>query len=261
MMEEKKIIVSLTSFPARINIVHLAINRIFKNDVQPDMIVLYLARPQFPNELDNVSGELQQMVKENNRFEIRFVERDTRPYKKLVHALRDFPNDIVITIDDDTLYRRNLIKQLVASHKKNPNSIIVRRARFITFNKKGSLKPYRKWPLNGLLNHCRMIGKPNFRNFIIGAALYPPYCFCDEVFNEQVYMDICETTDDIWFWAMAVKNGTKIASSRPYAWQRKIKGTQKVALRNVNYRTQNDINMQRVLEKYPSVAGKIRNQY
>jgi hypothetical protein len=45
---EEKVIVSLTSYPARISYVHLAIKSLMLQSYKPDRIILWLAEEQFP---------------------------------------------------------------------------------------------------------------------------------------------------------------------------------------------------------------------
>ena len=44
----EEVIVSLTTFPARISTVWITIETIFRQEVMPDRIVLWLAKEQFP---------------------------------------------------------------------------------------------------------------------------------------------------------------------------------------------------------------------
>ena len=46
---EKQLIVTLTSFPERINEVHLCINTLLNQTLKPDKIILWLAEEEFPN--------------------------------------------------------------------------------------------------------------------------------------------------------------------------------------------------------------------
>ena len=52
-----------------------------------EKIVLYLSLDEFPDR--TVPNELSALA--GDRFEIRFVEGNLRPYKKLLYALTDFP--------------------------------------------------------------------------------------------------------------------------------------------------------------------------
>ena len=80
------LVVSLTSFPVRIGKLHRVIRGLLAQSLQPRKIVLYLSLEEFPDRAcQRAHGA------ENDRFEIRFVEGNLRPYKKLLYALADFP--------------------------------------------------------------------------------------------------------------------------------------------------------------------------
>lgn len=59
--------------------------------------------------------------------------------------MQEYSNFIVITVDDDLIYDKNLIKDLYLCHKKNPNSVIARRVNLITKNEQGKLNKYSDW--------------------------------------------------------------------------------------------------------------------
>ncbi len=42
------------------------------------------------------------------------------------------------------------------------------------------------------------------------GVLYPPHALSNIVFEEKLFQNLAPTGDDIWFWAMAVLNQTKI---------------------------------------------------
>lgn len=46
-----------------------------------------------------------------------------RSYTKLIPCLVKYPNDSIITVDDDILYTRDTIKRLVEINSKTPNAI------------------------------------------------------------------------------------------------------------------------------------------
>ena len=70
-----------------------------------------------------------------------------RSYDKLVHALVDFPHDIIITVDDDILYPRHLVRDLLKTHKKHPRDICAHRIRTINIQD-GKIQPYKTWKLS-----------------------------------------------------------------------------------------------------------------
>jgi len=134
---KKQVIVSLTSFPAAILYAVQAINSILNGTVLPDKVILYLTASQFPE--GEIPFELLEL-KENKLFEVRFYEENIRSYTKLIPALKDFPNDIIVTIDDDVWYDKDMLRVLLRLHDKFPDAILAHRAKRIKLN-----APYRKW--------------------------------------------------------------------------------------------------------------------
>mgnify|MGYP000110984866 CR=1 FL=1 len=93
-----RIIVSMTSYPARINTVHLAIRSLLAQKVLPDKIVLWLCKSDFPNRETDLPQTLRDVLWHD--VEIRWVDEDLKPHKKYFWALQEFPDDYVITTDD-----------------------------------------------------------------------------------------------------------------------------------------------------------------
>ena len=91
----RQVIVSLTSHGNRILDAYMAIETIMQGTMKPNRIILWLS------EHDKVfSCLLENQIKRG--LEIRYV-KDLGPHTKLIPALREFPEDIIITIDDDII--------------------------------------------------------------------------------------------------------------------------------------------------------------
>ena len=138
MLKQKKVIVSLTSFPAAITYATDAIKSILEGSTLPDKLVLYLTFSQFED--NKIPLKLTTLANNNPLFEIRNYDEDIRSYRKLIPAIKDFPNDIVVTIDDDVHYHKNMLRDLLHLHEQIPNVIIANRAKKIKLN-----AAYRKW--------------------------------------------------------------------------------------------------------------------
>lgn len=195
-------IVSLTSYPARINTVYQTINSIIKQDIPPKKIVLYLAESQFPQRNDSLPENLK--CKINDIFEIRWCD-DIRSYKKLIPALIDFPNDIIITGDDDVIYPKDWIRTLLTGYYNDPSSVQCLRARYMVFEN-NKFSEYSKFRL--IKNDM----KPSFLILQtgLGGCLYTKDMFFEDVCKKELFTKLCPDGDDLWFWAMAVIKGTKI---------------------------------------------------
>ena len=95
-----------------------------------------------------------------------------------------------------------------------------------------------------------------------GGVLYPPHSLSNEVRSSDVFFKLCPFQDDIWFWAMAVINSTKII---PTHFGIKMDGrciteTQSVGLYNTinsNETSPNNIAIENIIKHYPEIKEKI----
>lgn len=257
--EKKEVIVSLTSFPAAIPYAIGAIESILKGSVLPDKVVLYLSFSQF--EEKEIPQTLTNLAQENPLFEIRNHEPDIRSYQKLVPALQDFPDAVIVTVDDDMNYHPHMLRDLLRFHKKYPEAIIAHRAKRISLE-----KPYHKWhkfrwysfllKKTHLDYRCLQTG--------VGGVLYPPHALNQEMINMELFTELAPTSDDLWFWAAAVANGTKVLPV-PFGPHNKPHGLGKpreLSLKTINFKSgkeRNDAAFHAILEKYPIIRQRICN--
>lgn len=194
----QEIIISLTSFPARIHSAHKTIYTLLNQDTKPDRVILWLANEQFPNKT-GIPKKI--LALQPFGLEIRWYH-DIRSYKKLIPAIKEFPNAIIVTVDDDWYYRRDMLQILLDEHRQFPNEVICHDVTHPRFNEHNQL-------VSGSPAHP---GTSSFFNKILSGSgvLFPPGCFAPEISDEGLFTALAPTNDDIWFWAMAVKNGTKI---------------------------------------------------
>jgi hypothetical protein len=200
---DRRIIISLTSYPDRIPSLHLTLYSLLRQSFKPDAIVLWLAEEQFPG------GEaaLPDKIKNLKKYGLQIMwYHDIKSFKKLIPALKAFPNDIIVTADDDAFYNQNWLLILYKGYQTKPSCISCHRAYSIGFDNKGDVLPYNEWKA------ATSDLQESYTTFFtgVGGVLYPPKVLNEDVFNEEIFMNIYPTTDDIWFWAMAVKNGTKM---------------------------------------------------
>ncbi len=207
-----KLIASLTTFPDRINSVAITIKTIMNQTVKADEINLYLAIEQFPNKENDLPAELLKL--KDFGLKIKFCN-DTKSYKKIIPALKEYKNDIIITFDDDIYYEKDTIETLYNSYLKNPKVIQANRIWHI------ELKENRVIPKDKsfLYWNEENYKTPSFFNTIIGCGgvLYPPNSLDERVLDEDIFTKIIPTQDDIWLWGMAVLKGTKIQLNKGYS--------------------------------------------
>jgi hypothetical protein len=188
-----KLIVSLTSFPARIHTTHLAVESILRQSTKPDKIILWLAEEDFPNLLDGIPESLKSQMPRG--LDIRFCE-DLRSHKKYYFVLKWFPDCKVVIVDDDLFFHNDLIKNLVELNMNYPNSVVSTRVHKMKFDR-GVLLPYRQWHLNYSGDSARIILHHNSGH---GTLLDTSTLRFDDVFfNKDLIRKISMHSDDVWF--------------------------------------------------------------
>lgn len=198
-----QLIVSLASYPPRINSAAIVINTLLHQRLKPDRIILWLANSQFPNKEQDLPYELLRLTEFG--LEIRWC-KDLGSYKKIVPALREFPEDIIVTADDDIYYREDWLESLYNAYLSDPKNIYVKRAvgMHIVDNQIVGLPKEIQEKLDEL--------PPSFSYQLMGGSgcLFPPYSFHDDIFDEDNFLSLIPTHDDIYLWVMAMLKGTKI---------------------------------------------------
>lgn len=231
---ERRVIVTLTSYPPRMNTIWMTLRSIFSQSRLPDKVVLYLAKSDFPNREADLPDSLKEMLW--NDFEIRWVNEDLKPHKKYYWAFRDFPDDLVVTIDDDLIYRRNMIETLLACHASHPDAIVASRTHLIMFNDDGSLKPYDQWIYEAPHYHEELVGRPSMRLFATTGAgtLFDPKLFPPMTYDADLIKKHCLVADDVWLKVIETIAGVPVVAATADQLLEYVPDTQLIALCHVN---------------------------
>lgn len=196
----ENVIVSLTSFPARIGFVHLTIESLLRQTVLPNHIFLWLSKEQFPSE-NTIPANLKDL--QNDIFQIRLVDGDIRSHKKYYYAMSEYPDSIVITTDDDIIYPPNIIKTLLTTSDKYPSCIIANVARTISYN--GCYpEEYSHWRI------AKALSRTNNVQIGAGCVLYPSHSLYKDCLDLELSQRLAPTVDDLWLNAMARLQGTDV---------------------------------------------------
>ena len=199
---KERVIVSLASYPVRFEHIHICLKSMMMQSVKPDRIIVWLD--------DNIDKRMltsKMLELEEYGIEYRFV-RDLKAHKKYIYVMQEFPDDIIITIDDDVIYPKDLIETLVNTHKRYPDAVCARRVHKMTKNPDGMIAPYNDWI--GEYCGCDM---PSHELIAIGVGgiLYPPHCLYEKAFDEELIEKLCLKADDIWLKFMELMKGTHVA--------------------------------------------------
>ena len=254
-----KLIVSLTTHPGRINCVHLTINTLLTQSLKPDKVILWLAESQFPDREKDLPEDLLKL--RDLGLTIDWCE-DLRSYKKLLPTLRKYPDDIIVTVDDDAYYDSELLSSLYNAYLQNGNNIYARRVVKLELNSNNELQSIsaRKYLYQDNFN-------PTFLHQLIGAfgVMYPPHSLHKDVYDIEKIKRLLPTHDDVYFWAMAVLNNTRIQTVLGYnADINYIEGSQDCGLIHINTTGGSGLSLEEayklMIKEYPQILQNIRQE-
>lgn len=206
-MRDEIVIASLTSYPARIDCVWLAIKSLLLQTYRPDRVVLWLAEEQFPTrELPENLLNLQQYG-----LEIKWG-KDIYGHKKYrVPVMEQKQEEVVITFDDDIIYSPHCIERLMKTHKKFPSCLVCDRGQ--VFEDKSVENPGR-WKTISSIG----IDKPTYSMNPSpgGGCLIPFGAFHSDATKEECFRSLAYKNDDLWYMFMCAANGTRMVKTRKY---------------------------------------------
>lgn len=189
-----RIIVSFTSYPQRIESVHMVVESLHRQIVTPDEIILYLSLEEFPRAEDDLPDNLKVLIGKKG-LRIEWVEGNLKSHKKYYHSLQKYREDIVITVDDDMIYSESMISDLVKGYDRFPHAISARRTRMILRRENG-LESYRRW--DGNLEEYAKVPRMDLCAIGVGGVCYPPGAGSESWFEKEDMMSVAGNQDDLW---------------------------------------------------------------
>ncbi len=260
------LIVSLTSYPPRIEKAHIAIESLLHQSIKPEKVILWLSYEEFPNREKDLPKQITDLKKYDN-FHIEWY-KNIKSYKKLIPALINYPDAVIVTADDDSIYGPKNLEILYKNHLKYKKDILSFKVYYMPVIN-GKLLPRDKWiPMvyfgtSFVVNKHGIIqlyygNKPiyglNFLQVGSSMVLYPPHSFDDEFFDEKTFSNILANDDDTWVWTMSMlRNINKRLIVDKRARYFVIPDSQKVSLHSINPFKQTDFNFNLVLKQYPKI--------
>lgn len=189
----EKVIVSLTSYGRRVeSVLPYTIISLLKQTYKPDKIVLWLDYEHWND------GNIPESINRLKQYGLTICYcRDIKSYKKLIPALEKFPDDIIITCDDDLYYRKDMIEKLISAYEKDPSRIYTHRAHQVRFDKEGNLLPYNEWDME-ISSRSGSLVFPTGG----GGCLYKRSLLFDDIGKESLFMNLSPKADDVWFYFM-----------------------------------------------------------
>lgn len=232
-----KVIVSFTSYPMRIGMVHQVVESLLAQTRRADAVLLYLSRDEFPHGKADLSDELREMDGKHG-FQIIWVEGNLKSHKKYYYALQEYRDDVVITVDDDTIYDRSMIDDLMKGFQCFPQAVSARAVRMI-FRRSEELETYVKW--DRFPEEYKNMPRGDLCAIGVGGVLYPPGTGKDSWFNRQDIVRMAEKQDDLWLKYHEIMDGVPVVYVGTAGKDRSIEALQKENLSAGNlYHCAND---------------------
>jgi len=266
---QEKLIVSLTSYPARIKYLKLVLESLVNQSVPFLMyhIVLVLAIPEFPHKENDLPVDLVDFLNNySDLIEILWYEKNIISHKKLIPTLKKYPNNPILICDDDTIRKQWWIEMFLEDHKKYPNDIIFGAS-------KQYLTPEYKWESYKYLYIKTKAGRLNaIKNIIVntgrpmngfGGTLYPKNTFMDKrFFDEDLFMKLSPSSDESWQWCFnIIENRTIRQSSIIYDYSKDIiRDSQVTSLYKENDKKYNLI-LKNLINEFPDFKRKLDKRF
>lgn len=246
---ESKIIVSLTTYPARIGSAWLAIASLLNQTIKPRKVILWLAEEQFPGQ--EIPKSLERLKRRG--LEIRFCE-DLKSHKKYYYTMQEYPDYYVVTADDDTFYPEDHIQRLWEEHDRYPDAVICHWSHQIAMDAQGEFAVYNNWRVSNRED------TPSYISIAVGCGgiLYPPGSVPTETFEKEKIMEYALYTDDLWLKCMEILNGWKVVNCNktPLIYFN-VLALGDSGLWRSNTSQNNDINWKKLMALYPEVRNRL----
>lgn len=199
--DEKKenIVISLTSTKGRIKNIFPTLNSLVSQTVRPDIIILWLGRNiRYPRSAISKIKSMGVVVK---------YRKDLGPNTKYYYAFSEYKKNVIITIDDDIIYHKDMIKELYETYLNHKGCVIARRVHKIRFGSDRQPVRYRDWIWEYRSTGC--MGDDLFATGC-GGVLYPPTVISLKCWENTDFLEVCPTGDDIWLKFCELYCGIKV---------------------------------------------------
>lgn len=250
-----EIVVSLTTYPARLEAAAQTLKPLFRQTVVPDVIEIWLAEDEFEGETAESLECLRELVEAG--LVVKWCKKSLKPHNKYFWALQQHSDDIVITIDDDIIYPPSLIQHLLEMHYRHPLAVIANRTHIVTGDETSELAPYKSWRFE----QCENFDCPRHDLIAtgVGGVLYPPNVFDAEVFNEDLVRETSVMADDLWLMVHELRLGIPVVNTWVNPGLTYIPGSQESGLYLENLENgRNDTILRCLFDRYPETEVKLK---
>lgn len=193
-------VVSLTTHGARSGEVYLAIESISRGSRLPSRLILWLDDPVLFGDLP---FPLHRLMKRGLEVKLCKNYGPHTKYYPYLESEKEFAASLV-TADDDILYPRKWLQELIETSNQIPSAVVCHRAHIVGLCG-GRIDTYTAW------KPCETTA-PNLRHFATGVSgvLYPPEFLKKLKQASTDFEKCCPKADDVWLHVQAIRAGFRI---------------------------------------------------
>jgi len=195
---QPRVVVSLTTIPSRLTRLRPALNSLLTQDYPPSAI--YLAVPR-QSVRERKPYQMPGWLAEHPAVTVIDCERDWGPASKLLPTLlaeRERPDTLVITVDDDNIYPREMVATFVKFSQRLPDAALCFRGHVVSG----------RWKESPAVFGTR-VSTPTRMDIITGCGgiLVKPRFFDDAVFDYSGAPPSAFFVDDVWISGQLARRG------------------------------------------------------
>ena len=234
-------VLSLTSHEPRFHALPKVLEGLKYQLLQPKKILLNIAH----HEIEKLPQKVKDLAA-SGYLTINSVD-DLGPAKKLIPALKTERELPIIVIDDDLDFDSELFMHLMAQHHLYPKAVIASRVHQITTQVNGDLNRFDQWNKQFVESD----GPAADLMPTSGAGtLYPVGSLHSDAADAELYQQLSNFTDDLWWYFQARRNGTLIRRISGFSDLNFIKATQEAGLWKNGNQDRNESNLLNLIQKY-----------
>jgi hypothetical protein len=191
------VVVNLTTHGHRIDYVFYALESIARGRMRPNRLILWLDDEDALQHPPRTLRRLQSRGLEILRCPNYGPHNKQYPYAQTID---EEPRPLVAA-DDDVLYPRKWLAELVRAAERHPRDIHAMRTHMVTFEGT-AIAPYSRWaPGRGTQASYRNVGTG------VSGVLYPPEFLEALRLEGERFLELAPRADDIWVHVVAVRHG------------------------------------------------------
>ena len=195
------VIISITTIPVRKELLKRTLPYLLKQNYFAKLII------NLDNNLTEEDYKFYEteIASQDKRIEIyKECESKWRSCNKLLPTIKRYPDDIIITLDDDLGYGSDIVKCLLEGYIKFPNCIISHEVNPLKITDDNYIQYLNDFAIK--------IGQLDYSKYMSNACLFPPHTFDGtDIFNYDKMMALTNGThDELWFWVNSTLKGIKV---------------------------------------------------